>query len=320
MQASAAAASVSTLLAPARNTLVEEKTYPEEKVVSGEEPRIGVFVCHCGINIGSVVNVPAVVEAAKELPYVVHTQDYLYACSQDSQTAIKEIIAQKGLNRVVVASCSPRTHRPLFQETLREAGLNRHLFEMANIRDQCSWVHMNEPEKATEKAIDLVKAAVGKAALLKPVKQHETTVTKTALVIGGGVAGLTAALEIANQGFRVEVVEKSGQLGGMAANIWRGFQGENIPSFLEKLISQVQNHPLINVSLREEIVDVSGHTGNFTSVLRSGREIKHGVTIVATGGDEYKPVEYLYGEDERVVTQLELEKLLRDDQTREKVR
>lgn len=310
MQASAAAADAATLLAAARNSLVEEKTFPEERDVSNEEPRIGVFVCHCGINIGSVVNVPAVVEAAKELPHVLHAQDFMYACSQDSQLAIKEIIEEKGLNRIVVASCSPRTHRPLFQETLREAGLNRHLFEMANIRDQCSWVHMNEPEKATEKAIDLVKAAISKAALLQPIKHHETAVTKTALVIGGGIAGLTAALELARQGYRVELVEKTNELGGIARRINRGFRGEDIQKFLKRLIEQVTSHPLITIHTEEEVIEVSGHTGNFTSKLSSGKEIKHGATIIATGGSEYKPSEYLYGQDERVVTQMELEELL----------
>ncbi|MCL6447088.1 MAG: CoB--CoM heterodisulfide reductase iron-sulfur subunit A family protein [Armatimonadetes bacterium] len=310
MQASAAAADAATLLAAGRNTLVTEKTYPPERDVHNEEPRIGVFVCHCGINIGSVVDVPAVTQAAKKLPYVVHAQDYLYACAQDSQSAMKEIIAEKGLNRVVVASCSPRTHRPLFQETMREAGLNRHLFEMANIRDQCSWVHMNEPAKATEKAIDLVRAAVSKAARLTPIATQETAVTKAALVIGGGVAGLTAALEIARQGYRVDLVEKSNRLGGTAERLKNGLQGENVAGFLAELIKNVTNHPLINVHLAAEITEVAGHTGNFTSKLNSGEEIRHGVAIIAIGGREAQPAEYLYGQDERVLTQMELEEFL----------
>jgi heterodisulfide reductase subunit A len=212
MQASAAAGDSAAFLAPARNTEVVERVFPEEKDVSGEEPRIGVFVCHCGINIASVVYIPSVIQHVEKLPYVVYATNNLYACSQDSQAAMKELIKEHKLNRIVVASCSPRTHKPLFQETLREAGLNPSLFEMANIRDQCSWVHMHEPEKATEKAKDLISAAVAKAATLKPVKKVTVEVTREALVIGGGVAGMTAAVSLAGQGHKVHLLEKSDRL------------------------------------------------------------------------------------------------------------
>ncbi|RJQ30902.1 MAG: CoB--CoM heterodisulfide reductase iron-sulfur subunit A family protein [Peptococcaceae bacterium] len=315
-QASAAAGDASALLSPARNTMVADKDFPPEKDADGEKPRLGVFVCHCGINIGSVVNVPAVVEAVKSLPYVVHAQESMYACAQDSQAAMKEIIEDKNLNRIVVASCSPRTHKPLFQETLRDAGLNRHLFEMANIRDQCSWVHMHEPRKATDKAKDLVKAAVIKAACLQPVKQVTVDVNHTALVVGGGIAGMTAALEIARQGYCVELVEITDTLGGTAKKISRGFPGDDVEIFSEQLINSVAGHPLINIHTGCEITEVTGYTGNFSSRLSSGEEIRHGVAIIATGGEEYRPEEYLYGIDDRVMTQTELEKILSNDDPR----
>ncbi|MGQ9823455.1 MAG: NAD(P)-binding protein [Desulfotomaculales bacterium] len=310
MQASAAAGAAGSLLAEARGELVSEKEFPPEREIDGEEPRIGVFVCHCGINIGGVVNVPAVVEMARKLPYVVYAEDNLYTCSQDTQLRIREKIAELGLNRVVVASCSPRTHRPLFQETIREAGLNRSLFEMANIRDQCSWVHMFAPEKATQKAMDLVRMAVAKAALLRPVKTVAIEVTKSALVIGGGVAGMTSALSLAEQGYRVHLVEKSETLGGIARRMKHGLRDENIQAAVEDLVTRVSAHPRIDTYPGAEIKTVSGYLGNFVTVLSTGEELRHGVTIVATGGAEYRPREYLYGQHPGVFTQLELEEAL----------
>ncbi|MDQ0287470.1 heterodisulfide reductase subunit A [Desulfofundulus luciae] len=310
MQASAAAGASASLLAEARGTLVKEKEFPPEKDVSGQPPRIGVFVCHCGVNIGSVVNVPEVVEMARNLPNVVYAGEYLYACSQDSQAAMKQIIEEYGLNRVVVASCSPRTHKPLFQETVREAGLNRALFEMANIRDQCSWVHMHEPVKATEKARDLVKMVVAKAALLEPIPQIAAGVTKAALVIGGGVSGMTSALSLADLGYRVHLVEKEQQLGGMARRIRHGLKGEEVQPFLNDLVAKVMSHPNIEVHAGTEVQAVAGYVGNFVTTLTNGKELQHGVAVIATGGEEYKPTEYLYGESDRVFTQLELEEAL----------
>jgi heterodisulfide reductase subunit A len=310
MQASAAAGASASLLAEARGTLVKEKEFPPEKDVSGQPPRIGVFVCHCGVNIGSVVNVPEVVEMARNLPNVVYAGEYLYACSQDSQAAMKQIIEEYGLNRVVVASCSPRTHKPLFQETIREAGLNRALFEMANIRDQCSWVHMHEPVKATEKAKDLVKMVVAKAALLEPIPQIAAGVTKAALVIGGGVSGMTSALSLADLGYRVHLVEKEQQLGGMARRIRHGLKGEEVQPFLNDLVAKVMSHPNIEVYTGTEVQAVAGYVGNFVTTLTDGKELQHGVAVIATGGEEYKPTEYLYGESDRVFTQLDLEEAL----------
>lgn len=310
MQASAAAGASASLLAEARGTLVKEKEFPPERDVTGEEPRIGVFVCHCGVNIGGVVKVPEVVEQAKTLPNVVYAGEYLYVCSQDSQAAIRQLIDEHKLNRVVVASCSPRTHKPLFQETIREAGLNRYLFEMANIRDQCSWVHMNEPEKATDKAKDLVKMVVAKAALLKPITQVSAGVDKAAMVIGGGISGLNSALSLAEQGYQVHLVEKDAKLGGIGLRIKQGLKGEDIQAYLAELVEKVAGHAGIQVYTRSEVKEVSGFVGNFVTTLTTGEVVKHGVTIIATGGEEYKPNEYLYGQNDRVLTQLELEEAM----------
>jgi heterodisulfide reductase subunit A len=312
-QASATACEAGRLLAEVRNSLTTEREFPPETDVSEQEPRIGVFVCHCGINIGSVVNVPSTAEYAGSLPYVVHAEENLYTCSQDTQDHIREIIFEHKLNRVVVASCSPRTHEPLFQQTLREAGLNPHLFEMANIRDQCSWIHMNEPEEATKKAKDLVRMAVAKAALVEPLATAMLDVTPSALVIGGGLAGMTATLAIAEQGFKVTLVEREKQLGGNIRNLRSTFAEPDVPAYLEQLNRDVRKHKKITVYTGAEVESTEGFVGNFESTVQTGagqKKIKHGIIIVATGGKEHKPDEYLYGQDKRVVTQLELEGLL----------
>jgi heterodisulfide reductase subunit A len=236
-QASAVAAEASSLLAEARGTLVTEKEYVPEKNVNYQGPRIGAFICHCGINIGGVVDVPAVVEYAKTLPNVAHVEGNLYTCSQDTQEQIKKMIEEHQLNRVVVASCTPRTHEPLFQDTIREAGLNRYLFDMANIRDQCSWVHMTQPKEATEKAKDLVRMSIAKAALLDPLPTQTVEMNQKALVIGGGLAGMTAAQKIARAGYEVYLVEKEPHLGGKARTIYYTLDGNNVQSYLEHLIN-----------------------------------------------------------------------------------
>jgi heterodisulfide reductase subunit A len=316
LQASAAAGASASLLGDVKGTLTKEVVFPPEKDVTGEDPRIGVFVCDCGINIAGTVKVPEVVEVAKNLPHVVYSGEYLYVCSQDSQAAIKEAIDEHQLNRVVVASCSPRTHKGLFQETCKEAGLNRYLFEMANIRDQCSWVHQGEPEKATEKAKDLVKMIVAKSAELQPIKQSSVGVTKAALIIGGGISGMTSALSLADLGFEVHLMEKSDQLGGMAKRISEGFRGEDVKTFVTQLVDQVEQNELIKVYKGAELKNVSGYVGNFITTLADGREIKHGVTIIAVGGREYKPTEYLYGESDLVMTQLETEEAVANKDAR----
>jgi len=310
IQASAAAGAVSALLAEERGTLVSEKQYPHELEVAGDVIRTGVFICHCGVNIGSIVDVPAVVDYAKTLPTVVYATEKIYACSQDAQASMKALISEHKLNRVVVSSCSPRTHEPLFQETLKEAGLNAHLFDMANIRDQCSWVHMNEPELATEKAKDLTELAIIRASLQQPVHPIYMNMNHAALVIGGGVDGMISALSLADQGYEVHLVEKDKALGGIAKRFSTGFRGEDIKAFVADLIESVGKHPNIKLHVGIGIKEVGGFLGSFTTTLDDGKQIEHGVAILTIGGQEYKPKEYLYGQDDRVMTQLELDEAL----------
>ena len=313
MQASGASSKVLSLLKEAKGSLIKPKTYPPEIVLNGEEPRIGVFVCHCGSNIAGVVNVPDVTEYARTLRHVVHAERNLYTCSNDTQETIKKAIKEYRLNRVVVASCTPRTHEPLFRNTIREAGLNSYLFEMANIRDQCSWVHMHEPEKATVKAKDLLRMAVAKARLLEPLNKRSIPVTKAALVIGAGLSGMTSAIELANQGFKVYLIEKENKLGGNLRRIHYLFNGEKPQDELEKLINTVIKNDNIHLFLNATINNIAGSVGEFkTDISCTGESaaFEHGVVIVATGASEYAPKEYLYGEDERILTQLELERRL----------
>jgi heterodisulfide reductase subunit A len=318
MEASNASLQAMVQLAGARGTRVTARELPPERDVSGQEPRIGVFVCHCGRNIGGYVDVPAVREYAATLPNVVYTADNLYTCSSDTQAVIKERAIEHNLNRVIVASCSPRTHEPLFQQTIREAGLNPHLFTMANIRDQCSWIHMHDREDATAKAKDLVRMAVAKARFSEPLASQYLPVTQKALVVGGGMAGLSGALALADQGFEVFLVEKSRELGGSARRIARTFAGEDVRAYLGKLVERARKHRNIRLYTGAELAEVTGYVGNFTSkVIRrqngSGPqefELKHGAAIIATGAGESRPTEYLYGQDERVMTLLEVEEAL----------
>ena len=312
-QASAAASMAMELLASARNSLVTKKSYPDERDVTDEEPRIGVFVCHCGMNIASVVDVEGVVESVKSQPGVVTATHTMFTCSDTSLTNIKDTIREHRLNRVVVASCTPRTHEPLFRETLREAGLNPYLFELANIRDQCSWVHSNEPQAATEKAIELVKMAIARSTYLSPLEGSTLVVDQTGLVIGGGLAGMTAALALADQGFPVHLVESSGRLGGNLHTIHKTLEGADIRGFTEALISRVMSHPKIELYLDTHIKSVSGHIGKFKTMLShnsENREVSSGVIIVATGANPTETSEYLHGKNQDVLTQLELEKKL----------
>ncbi len=313
MEASAAAEAASAALAEVRGTQVQTRQLPPETDVSGQEPRVGVFVCNCGINIGGVADVPAVREYAATLPRVVHVEDNLFTCSQDTQDNIKKIIIEKEINRVVVASCSPRTHEPLFQETIREAGLNSYLFEMANIRDQNTWVHMQQPEKATEKAKDLVRMAVAKAALLEPLPKISLPVTPAVLVVGGGVAGLEAALGVAEQGYIAFLVERSMNLGGNALLLNSTWQGEEVRTYLEHLIRKVEENERIRIFLHTEVFHVTGTIGSFTTTLKSLADdgettiVDHGAAILSTGGKEYKPEEYLYTKHPDVMTHLDLD-------------
>ena len=314
MEASAAACAASRKLSPARGALVREQTFPQETDVSAEKPRIGVFVCNCGVNIAGVVRVPEVVEYAKTLPHVVHTQENLFSCSQDAQDRLREIIAQQRLNRVVVAACSPRTHEPLFQETLKNAGLNKYLFEMANIRDQDSWVHQNNPDAATLKAKDLVRMAVAKASLLEPLPEERLGITRSALVVGGGIAGINAALGLADQGFPVDLVERGLDLGGEARLIHRTWNGEDVQGYLEDLVGRVRVNPKITVHLETRLTDVKGFVGNFQSTLTlsdgSTNTVAHGVAILATGGRPFNSEEYLHGIHPRVFQWHDVDELI----------
>ncbi len=303
-EASGAAAKAGAYIADKRGVL-EESTV-QEIDVEGQEPRIGVLVCDCGINIAGTIDVPAVVEYSKSLKNVEYAEEGKYACSADCQERIKDLIKEHNLNRFVVASCTPRTHEPLFQSTIKEAGLNPYLFEMANIRDQCSWIHMNEPERATKKAKDLVRMAVAKSRLLEPLYESKLPVTHSAVVIGGGISGMTAALDIASQGFKVDIIERTGALGGNAANIHHEEDGKKISTFAKELADKVNADKNITVHLNTEVQDVGGFVGNF-KIQTSQGEIETGSVVVAVGAEEYKPTEYLYGQNSNVVTQLELE-------------
>jgi len=309
--ASGAAAKAGAIIAETRNTLTTVKTFPDELDVIGKEPRVGVFVCHCGINISSVVDVQAVTEYAKTLKDVVHAEDMMYTCSQDSLERIKQRIKELDINRVVVASCTPRTHEPLFQTCIREAGLNPYLFDMANIRDQCSWVHMHEPERATEKAKDLVHMAVAKVRLSQPLQRSRFPLIHKAAIIGGGLSGMTTAVEIAEQGYEVDLIEKEDSLGGNLNRIYLETDGKTGPQAIEELEERIRENGRIAVHLNADIEGITGYVGNF-KIRLADEEIETGVIVMATGAQEYVPDEYFYGEDERVMTQIELARLMKE--------
>jgi heterodisulfide reductase subunit A len=300
--------------------LISKKEYLPEIDVGEQPPRVGVFICHCGINIGAVVDVPAVTEYAKTLPDVVIADNNLYTCSADTQVILKRMISEYKLNRIIVASCTPRTHEPLFQETVREAGLNKYLFCMTNIRDQCSWVHMHEPEAATEKAKDLVRMVVERARLSKPLAQVSLNVTQKAIVIGGGVSGMSAALGFAEQGIPTYLIEKEDELGGYGRKIKRTLEGADVSEFIDQIVKKISLEPKIKVFTSTDIDIIDGYLGNFKTTLKSRDKetistIDHGIVVVATGASEYLPKEYFYGQDPRIVTQLEFEKKLDDPES-----
>ena len=329
IEASGAASSAGVVLKefPSKEIFVK---YPEEKPINdGDRPKIGVFVCHCGINIAATVNVKEVVEYTATIPYVVHSQELMFACSLDAQKLINEKIQELELNRVVVAACTPRTHEPLFQNTLKNSGLNPYLFEFANIREQCSWVHQKKPKKATEKAKELIKMAVFKAIYLEPLSKKKLNINKNSLVIGGGLAGMITALDIAGQGYHVDLVEKEHELGGNLKHIHYTLEGNETTPFLNSLIEKVNKHPKICVHTGSEIEEIKGFIGNFKTILRNTRgnsakkkrsastgtksmdmkkEIEHGIVVIAAGAKEYQPTEYFYGKVKKVITQRELEK------------
>ncbi len=315
VEASGAAARAAGLLAPARHSLTRAPEYPPERDTLAEPIRTGVFVCHCGSNIGGYLDVPQVAQYAGTLPGVVHAENNLYTCSQDSIARITEKVRELGLNRVVVASCTPRTHAPLFQDSIRAAGLNAALFEMANIRNHCSWVHSHDPQAATAKARDLVRMAVARVNTLEPLVTTQVPVQPAALVLGGGLAGMTAALSLAEGGFDVHLVERQPVLGGHLRTLQASaFGGIQPRAHLARLLRDIDESERIQVHLAHRLVSSTGFVGNFTSLIEDDRgrqtELRHGATIVATGGAEYRGPEYSLGTSPRIITGLDFESLL----------
>jgi heterodisulfide reductase subunit A-like polyferredoxin len=327
VEASGAAAASAALLSNSRWKLTQKAEYPIELDVANEPPRIGVFVCHCGSNIGGFLDVPELTEYAQGLPNVVHAEHSLYACSQDSIKLIAERVQEQNLNRVVIASCSPLTHGPLFQDSLRSVGLNPYLFEMANIRNQCSWVHSDDWEVATDKSKALVRMAVARSAILTPQSTIDVSVKRTALVVGGGAAGMTAALALANQGFPVHLVEKEPELGGNLRFVYtsqpdadNSLYQESPQVILQELVEQVGNHPAIQTHFESTVTNSTGFRGNFSSIIRhqdgNSTNISHGVSILATGGEEYNGPEFGFGTHSDIITQLKLEDYLENHLSR----
>jgi len=311
IESSAAAGVAGSSLVESRWTLTKTKEIIEEIDIRGEPPRIGVFICSCGTNIGGVVDVPSVVEYARALPYVVYAEENMFSCSQDTQDIMAKAIKEKRLNRLVVSACTPKTHEPLFQETLANAGVNKYLFEMANIRNQCSWVHASDHEKATQKAKDLTRMAIAKAALQEPLIEPELEINQSALVIGGGISGMAAARMLSDQGYHTYLIEKKERLGGQARYLYETWRGEDIQQNLKGLIEEVQSDEKIDIFLNAEIKKVEGFVGNFETTMEiDGKEkiLEHGVTIIASGAEEFKSDQYLYGKDPRVLSSLELDK------------
>jgi heterodisulfide reductase subunit A-like polyferredoxin len=320
IQAGGAAAAALTIIGQARGTLVTPAEYPPEIDVQPEDtPRIGVFICSCGSNIAGVVDVAGVTAYAGSLPHVVHAENTMYTCSADSLKLMQERIREHGLNRVIVSSCTPRTHEPIFRDTIRQAGLNPYLFEMANIRDQDSWVHAKWPHRATEKAQTLTRMAVARSRLLRPLYTEEQSLSHRALVIGGGVAGMTSALNLADQGYEVVLVEREAELGGQARSLSVTADGADVQAFVSDLIARAVNHPLIQVLTGHQAVKSGGFVGNFKTTVASRtdptqRIVEHGVTIIATGGREHRGSAFGLGSEPRIITQGDLERLLNDGQ------
>ena len=314
MQGSAVAGEAMALLAEARGTETVPKELVPETDVENEKPRIGVFVCHCGTNIASNVNIDEVVAAVENLPDIAYVTDTIYACAQDNQEIIRDVIKEKNLNRVIIASCTPRTHEPLFQETIRDAGLNKYLFDLSDIREQCSWCHPGQKEESTKKAIQIVKMSIAKSRLQNPIKSEHVSVTPACMIIGGGIAGMTAALSVAEQGFDVHIVEKEDEPGGLARNLYRTLEGNDVQEFLKSTIAKVLSNERITFHTGTEVTKTAGFVGNFKTTLSDEAVIDHGAIILSTGGVEYDPTEYLSSESDKVITQRELEKRLASDE------
>lgn len=316
-EGSAAAAAATRGLSDARGSLLKKRTYPPEKEVAGQTPRIGIFICNCGTNIGGVADVPALVEYARSIPDVEYAQENLFSCADDAQKQMAEKIREYDLNRVVVAACSPSTHQPIFQDMLRNAGLNKYLFEMANIRNHCTWVHQSKPEMATGKCKDLIRMAAAKARLIEPLEYLSVGINRKALVIGGGMAGMTSALAMADQGYYVDLVERLDHLGGNALKLHTSWRKERIEPFVQETIAKVENHEKIGLHFQSIVVGVEGAVGNYKTRLSSGAEIEHGIAVVAIGAEPLRPEgQYLYMEHPNVLLSLDLDQELAKESPR----
>ncbi len=311
-QGSAAAAAVASLLMSKRNTKIRRLRLPGEQPVAGPV-KTGVLLCHCGNNISETIDLKVVEKKIAGLESVSHVQEVLFSCSQDTRELIIDLVRSLGLNRIVIAACSPKSHGALFRRTIREAGLNEHLLEMANIRNQDSWVHALEPHAATDKAVDLIKMAVAAVILRVPVAANKVAVKQTALVVGGGVAGMTAAINLADQGFPVDLVEKTDRLGGNGLNLHRTWNGEHVPPYIRKIQARILDHPGITVHFSATVLDAGGQAGNFHTTIRDRkghrRVITHGAGIIAVGGKRSLPEEYGYGKIPGVVAAVEFDAL-----------
>jgi len=318
VQASAAACLAGKDVAAPQKSPDAQPLLPPEKHVVGEEPKVGVFICDCGENIGGVIDVEALVERIGKLPHVVVAQAEGHGCSRESMDHIRSTIKEKGINRVVIGGCSPRTHEAKFQDLIRQEGLNKYLLEMANIRDQVTWVHALQPEKAVKKAEELIRMAVGAVIKAQPLAEHSLPINKNVLVVGGGVTGMTSALELAEQGFKVYLAEKSPDLGGIARQLRKTLEGDDIQVFLNSLIEKTMANENIEVITGAIIVDHSGMPGMFTTGMQVGRQmfyrqIEHGVTILATGALPNRPKDFMLDECKEVVTQIEIQTLIEDE-------
>jgi heterodisulfide reductase subunit A len=313
IQGSGAAAEAMMLLGDRRGTEITEVVLPDERAVEGEEPRIGVIVCHCGTNIAGTVDVQKVAEVAAKEDGVAHSETVIYACAPDGQQKIRDLIDEKNLNRVVVASCTPRTHGPLFQDTIREVGLNKFLFELADIREQCSWCHMHDNENATSKAIEIVNMNIAKTRKLVPVTTASVGVDHTALIVGGGIAGMNSALSLAAQGYGIHLVERSEVLGGLLRSVRTTLEGDDVQQYLSGIIKKVEKNSAITLHMATTVDKIDGFVGNFETTLSNGETLGHGALLIATGGQEYLPTEYDYQKSEKIITQRQLENHLADD-------
>ena len=318
VQGSAAAAMAATNLPVSPAGLNGEEIYPPERDVRGEDPRIGVFVCDCGFEIGGVLNVTGLLDEVRTRPDVVVAEAVGYGCSSESMAKIEAMITKHDLNRVVLGGCSPRTHETKFQDLLRRVGLNRYLVEMVNLRDQNTWTHMNEPDKAQQKAIKMLKVGIAGVRTNHPLRDHTLPMSQKALVVGGGITGMTAALKLADQGIKTYIVERAPALGGLARSLRSTIEGEAVAPFIQSLVDAVTAHTNVQVLTRSVIVDHSGMPGLYRTGIQTGvrmnyMQLDHGVTIMATGASANRPALYGLGTIDNVMTQLDMDSLLVDD-------